>query len=428
MFFFALLLSSLLNDIIMKTQGGSIMKKFLKSIVLVLVSVIVILQTGCFIKKHNTIDKSDKTQSAQIENKDNKTIPSYKDDITCFSRNYLLSREEQKLYDVIYYSMINGETSIAFSSLSGKFDSRDEMKEMLSNAVYSVIRDHPQLFMYSGAYTYEFASDLSMSSVVITPKTEMDFETAQKMQKEIDEVADKLILEIKDMDDYNKSKYIYTYIAQNTMYNNADNAHDMYGCLVEGISVCEGYSKAYSYIMQKCGIPVAYISGVADGELHAWNIVKIDGKWYHVDCTWGDPVIEIEDPSERQLYVDYAYLHLTTDNIKINHIIDDFYLNIPVCDSIEANYHVKEGVYLESYTEKSLINVIKNKINDAANLTEKMTISIKYATPGDVEKANAWLESGKIKETVNNVQYRTFSYSWSFSDVGTVIIELLFKI
>ena len=57
-----------------------------------------------------------------------------------------------------------------------------------------------------------------------------------------------------------------------------------------------------------------------------------------------------------------------------------------------------------------------------------MTISIKYATPGDVEKANAWLESGKIKETVNNVQYRTFSYSWSFSDVGTVIIELLFKI
>lgn len=428
MFFFALLLSSSLNDIITNTQGGSIMKKFLKSILLVLVSVIIILQTGCFIKIHNTIDKSDKTQSAQLENKDNITIPSYKDDITCFSRNYLLSREWQKLYDVIYYGMINGETSIAFSSLNGKFDSRDEMKEMLSNAVYSVIRDHPQLFMYSGAYTYEFASDLSIASVVVTLKTEMDFETAKKMQKEIDEVADKLILKIKDMDDYNKSKYIYTYIAQNTTYNNSANAHDMYGCLVDGISVCEGYAKAYSYIMQKCGIPVAYISGVADGELHAWNIVKIDGEWYHVDCTWGDPVIEIEDPTERKLYVDYAYLHITTDNIKVNHIIDDFYSNIPACDSIDANYHVKEGVYLESYTEKSLQNVIKNKINGADNLTEKISVLIKYAVPGDVAKANEWLESGKIKETVNNVQYRTFSYSWSFSDVGTVIIEMLFEI
>ena len=49
------------------------MKKFLKSILLVFVSVFIILQTGCFIKIHNTIDKSDKTQSAQLENKDNIT-------------------------------------------------------------------------------------------------------------------------------------------------------------------------------------------------------------------------------------------------------------------------------------------------------------------------------------------------------------------
>lgn len=100
-------------------------------------------------------------------------------------------------------------------------------------------------------------------------------------------------------DTYNQIKLVHDYIISNTKYDqdmDNNNIYTAYGALKERIAVCEGYAKAFKYILDDLGIPCVIACGVArnsngETESHAWNYVKIDGGWYAVDCTWDDPVI-----------------------------------------------------------------------------------------------------------------------------------------
>ena len=60
--------------------------------------------------------------------------------------------------------------------------------------------------------------------------------------------------------------------------------------------VCEGYAKAFKYMLDSFGIESTLVIGTAtnsqgESENHAWNYVKLNGRWYAVDCTWDDPII-----------------------------------------------------------------------------------------------------------------------------------------
>jgi hypothetical protein len=59
-----------------------------------------------------------------------------------------------------------------------------------------------------------------------------------------------------------------------------------YGALVAGLSVCDGFSKAYLLVAQLAGLECRFIKGQANGGPHSWNLVKVAGKWYHVDVTF----------------------------------------------------------------------------------------------------------------------------------------------
>lgn len=49
---------------------------------------------------------------------------------------------------------------------------------------------------------------------------------------------------------------------------------------------CMAYSYAFLRLMQELEIPCVYVSS----EHHAWNMVKLKGRWYHVDVTWEDTI------------------------------------------------------------------------------------------------------------------------------------------
>ena len=66
------------------------------------------------------------------------------------------------------------------------------------------------------------------------------------------------------------------------------NAHNAYGALVDRGSVCDGYSLAYKYLLQKAGIQAIVCPGTAGGVKHGWNIVRLGGSWYETDCTHDD--------------------------------------------------------------------------------------------------------------------------------------------
>lgn len=68
--------------------------------------------------------------------------------------------------------------------------------------------------------------------------------------------------------------------------------HSAYGALVDQSSVCDGYAKAYIYLLNRVGVKVEYVS--SDALWHAWNLVYISGIPFHVDVTWDDGYIEGE--------------------------------------------------------------------------------------------------------------------------------------
>lgn len=122
---------------------------------------------------------------------------------------------------------------------------------------------------------------------------------AAKKLKDSDKKAEAAIKQIikPNYTDYDKVKAVHDYVAKNTVYdhkgwatNKASNdSYTIAGPLLKGVAVCDGYARTTSYLLDKLGIDNKYVLGTSDGELHSWNKVKVDGKWYNVDVTWDDP-------------------------------------------------------------------------------------------------------------------------------------------
>lgn len=108
------------------------------------------------------------------------------------------------------------------------------------------------------------------------------------------------------MTDLEKALYCHDYIEKVNSYDYEnflndtvpDSSHSAYGALVMNVSVCDGYSLAFSYLMNKCGIPTRLVTSDAMG--HAWNAIELDGSWYFLDLTYDDAIhgYSNADPSD----------------------------------------------------------------------------------------------------------------------------------
>ena len=61
-----------------------------------------------------------------------------------------------------------------------------------------------------------------------------------------------------------------------------------YGALISGKTICTGYAMAHKALCDRLGLPCWVISGNIKGAGHAWNMIRLDGKTYYVDCTSAD--------------------------------------------------------------------------------------------------------------------------------------------
>ena len=60
--------------------------------------------------------------------------------------------------------------------------------------------------------------------------------------------------------------------------------------LATGYGVCQNYAELFQAFCARLGIPSCFVSGIGNGDSHAWNIVYVDGQWLYVDCTFDDPI------------------------------------------------------------------------------------------------------------------------------------------
>ena len=104
---------------------------------------------------------------------------------------------------------------------------------------------------------------------------------------------------VKDgMSEEEKVKAIHDYLIYSANYvNNGDYQHaekwasGAGGVLIHKEGVCNSYAIAFYMMAVSAGLDCRYVTGTADGGGHAWNQVKVDGKWYYIDCTWDDPIM-----------------------------------------------------------------------------------------------------------------------------------------
>lgn len=125
----------------------------------------------------------------------------------------------------------------------------------------------------------------------------------------IDEFINNNISE--EMTNYDKIKSFHDHIINNTMYDseNKDNsniAFNAYNLLTTGKSICGGYTDIMSIYLNILGIQNYKVTS----ENHIWNLVYLDGKWYHMDTTWDDPVVK-----DGKQYLIHNFFLITTSEL-----------------------------------------------------------------------------------------------------------------
>ena len=124
---------------------------------------------------------------------------------------------------------------------------------------------------------------------------EIEYYTTAEQEAQVDAAVAELLgsLGLEGLSDYEKVCAVYQWMVTHISYDNdhlGDSTYKLqytaYGALIDGTSVCQGYALLLYRLMLELGIDCRVISGTGNGGGHAWNIVKLGGKYYDLDATW----------------------------------------------------------------------------------------------------------------------------------------------
>lgn len=190
---------------------------------------------------------------------------------------------------LIVEGALNFEEEVDISSFKISVDDIGTLYECVRYA-------HPELISLASTYGYGYYQDGTIAYF----KLYYLFDESEKdvYYTPLNNEVDKIVNEANKLhNDFSKVLYVHDYLVSNCEYETAvyDSTaqvdpfvYSAYGCLVDKRAVCQGYSLAYKLILDKLGIDVWY--AISDTMNHIWNTVTLDGKTYHIDVTYDDPI------------------------------------------------------------------------------------------------------------------------------------------
>lgn len=179
-----------------------------------------------------------------------------------------------------------------------------------------------------GGIQYGISSQNGQVEIIIKPSYLHTKAQEAAVTAQVDNIIDEIIKP--GMTDIEKIKAINDYIVTHTVYTEGGtdtSVHSPYTIISEGKGVCQAYALLAYRLLEKAGIENRYVTGWATVG-HAWNLIKLDGKWYHLDTTWNDPVFNwanLNDEPYLKNYVRYNYFLVSDQTIKKDHLIDPGY-------------------------------------------------------------------------------------------------------
>ncbi len=195
--------------------------------------------------------------------------------------------------------------------------------------------------------------------------------------------------------------------------------------LIEGTCVCSGYADILRNALKMVGVESKTNSGTTykvNGGGHAWNQIRIDGKWYYADCTW-DEKKSSANPKDRN----YNWIllgkdeftikgHQVTDTKNIANVEKDKYPRADLKAAIKRNEHrsfdftipdieiEEDPVFDLQLDEQKIKDEYKRRRNDMlAKYYGDKNYQSEYKTRSERFKAN------EIDATSGNISYRTIN-------------------
>lgn len=302
-------------------------------------------------------------------------------------------------------------------------------EEDVRHAIRWVMRNNPDIFWY--VHQYHFDKD----NGIVSLRYRCSPERSTIIQESINDVVEKdfQINYVRTLTQLEQVVYVYKWLLTYCNYNlNSAYNQNIDSVFVRRNSVCTGYAKAAQYLFKLLGIESCLVFGRLNNDKedgrHCWNIVNIDGHYYHLDVCLGDLSLEDVLNGARitaiQRYGDYNYncFCISTDEILKTRSIEDME-TLPLCDS---NIHVAEIERLSRIDIKErngLVGCQLTHIGSSADIficTRDKNVLLKKFRGKDTEKCK---EEYEFMECLKGCKHLLHLNS-AFSDVGNNILAM----
>ncbi len=315
-----------------------------------------------------------------------------------YYRNTLTDSDEIKLYDNIKTALMHQIDSYTFYFTD---------QSVVDKISMYVCLDNPFLTITNNYYTIETKDDTHTIHIKATVPLLFSYAdyhqkmliTYQKAQDIIDQMPPYI-------NTYDKVKYLHDYLVTEVRYDddlsNLD-SDTAYGALIDGKARCEGYTNAFSILLNLADIEnakVMYLGNDVNSDVgHIWNLVKIDGEYYHADITNDSFSISDDVPDD---YVSYAYFLISTDDILRSSPINESIIDlIPACDAPTNNFFIKNDLYFTGYDRYEIGKTAGDFLSD--QLDKNLNgVSIKFENEKDYLKASSSSEINYLLGVISN--------------------------
>ncbi len=267
-----------------------------------------------------------------------------------------LSSDDQKLYLEILSILSQMRQNV-------KVSSTDE--NQIDRVFKCVMIDHPEIFYVQGYSMTKLTRAGILHRITLSGTYTMSQNEKSTKEQSAVAAANAILGQIPSgSSEYEKVRFVYEYLVKNTEYDLASEQNqNILSVFLNGRSVCQGYAKSAQYLLNHMGMFCTLAEGVVKGtEPHVWNIVRIDGKYYNMDVTWGDASYNISGDVSSDAGVpeiNYDYLNIPDAMLQSTHVVKTVIV-LPTCDSMDANYYVREGIYFTSFDENQLARLFNN--------------------------------------------------------------------
>lgn len=158
-------------------------------------------------------------------------------------------------------------------------------KDGLARLFTEILKDDPYLFFVNTGMGYQATADGKILTLYPTYNmTRSEYADARKFcEREISHALT-FVEGVKEERDI--AMYLHDYLCFNFRYDESLKSDSMYSFLSQGQGTCQGYTYTYMAMLRAAGVECTFAA--SDSMVHIWNLVKIDGEWYHVDVTWDD--------------------------------------------------------------------------------------------------------------------------------------------